>query len=371
MGVMKASSENRINDILKSAIDQNIVPYLVTDINGIIIYANNAMSLSTGYANEELTGQKTSLFKSGKHNTEFYKRMWTTILDGNFYTSRLINKRKDGTLYQLRINIQPIKIDGKIKFFLSREEDLSAIIELENKLIETQKLESVALMVSELSHDFNNFLTVVIGAIELIKDELDAKTVQYQLANELFKSAKEQANTIKQLLIFSRKSQILTNELDLNRLLTDIKPLIQSQITARIKLIYELDSNIYKIKSDEQLIKQAILNLTSNAKDSIESNGDIIIKTYNYTCDDEYHEPYHEGIYTVMEVIDSGKGLTEEASKHLFEPFFTTKPKGKGTGLGLSSVYGIVKNHGGYIYASNRKDSKGASFRIYLPAISK
>jgi len=359
----------KICQILKHAIDQTPVPYIITDDVGKILYVNDAVLNATGYTREELIGKKTSIFKSGKHNSEFYKKMWDTISKGNFFSSRMINKKKDGSFYQVRVNIQPIKIGDKVSFYLSREEDLTNIIELESKLIESQKLESVALMLGELSHDFNNFLTVIIGSLELIKDEMKQGSVYEQLLIEILKSAKDQANMIKQLLTFARKSVPVAKETDINNLLCEIKPLIQAQITSKNKLIYELSEDLKRANIDEQLIKQALLNLTANARDSIEGTGTIKIKTYNHKSNDEYTEPFHVGEYAVIEVLDNGKGLNDEALKHLFEPFFTTKPKGKGTGLGLSSVYGIVKNHNGYIYGSNRKDTSGASFRIYIPAI--
>lgn len=364
-------TKNETEEVLKAATDESPIPYFITDTNGIILYANKSLSNSTGYSLNELIGKKTSIFKSGKHNEEFYKKLWTTILEGKFFRTRIINKKKDGSLYQVMLTIQPVKINGEIKYFVAREEDLSFLIELENKLIESQKLESIALMVGELAHDFNNFLTVVIGAVELIKDELKPNTPIKQLAQELIKSAKSQAHTIKQLLIFARKNQPTLVETNINHTLIEIKSLIESQLTSQIKLEYDLCKNIKKVKIDEQQIKQAIFNITQNAKDAIgNTTGEVIIKTYNYTNSSEYTEPYHEGEYVVIEITDSGTGISEEVLKHLFEPFFTTKPKGKGTGLGLSSVYGIVKNHGGYVYASNRTDGKsGAVFRIYLPAL--
>ncbi|MCX7641110.1 MAG: ATP-binding protein [Elusimicrobiales bacterium] len=361
-----------IESIFKLAADNSIVPYFITDIEGKIIYANDALSKNTGYNLNEILGQKASIFKSGKHNEIFYKKMWDSILKGTFYRTRIINKRKDGNFYQVMLTIQPIKINGEIKYFLAREEDLTFLIELENKLIESQKLESIALMIGELSHDFNNFLTVVIGALDLIKDELKDGTSVKQLAEELTRSAKNQAHTIRQLLTFARKSQPNLTETDINNMLIEIKSLIESQLTVQIKLEYHLSPELKKTKVDEQQIKQAIFNITQNAKDAIgNTTGIVTIKTYNYQNLSEYNEPYHEGEYIVIEITDSGTGISEEALKHLFEPFFTTKPKGKGTGLGLSSVYGIVKNHGGYIYASNRTDGKqGAVFRIYLPALN-
>lgn len=369
--IMERLTENQIEKLFKIAADISFIPYFITDIEGRILYANEALSRLSGFSLDEIIGKKPSIFKSGKHNERFYQNLWNTILSGKFFRSRITNKKKDGTLYQVLLNIQPLSINGEIRYFVAREEDLTFLIELENKLIETQKMESIALMIGELAHDFNNFLTVVIGALELIKDELKDGSIAKQLAEELTKSAKNQAHTIKQLLIFARKNQPVLSAVNLNHLLLEIRSLIESQLTAQIKLEYELDENLKNVNVDEQQIKQVILNITQNAKDAIgDTTGVVKIKTYNYTNLTEYTEPYHEGEYAVIEITDSGTGIPEEVLKHLFEPFFTTKPKGKGTGLGLSSAYGIIKNHGGYIYASNRTDGKkGAVFRIYLPTI--
>ncbi len=365
-------SQEVIERILMLAADESSIPYFITDRDGKIIYANDALCKTTGYTKDEIIGSKPSLFKSNKHNDEFYRNLWNTILSGKFYRTRIVNKKKDGSLYHLLLTIQPVKIDGEIKFFVAQEEDLTPLIKLENKLIESQKLESIALMIGELAHDFNNFLTVIIGAIELIKDEINPSSSLKTLVEELSKSARNQAHTIKQLLIFARKSQPVLVETDINQMLCEIKSLIESQLTAQIKLEYDLDKNLKKVKIDEQQIKQAIFNITQNAKDAIgNTTGVVKVKTYNYTCNSEYTEPYHIGDYVVIEITDSGTGIKSEFLNHIFEPFFTTKEKGKGTGLGLSSVYGIVKNHGGYVYASNRTDGKsGAIFRIYLPALS-
>ncbi|MCX7905544.1 MAG: PAS domain S-box protein, partial [Elusimicrobiales bacterium] len=280
---MDKTSDLPIENILKLAADESIVPYFITDKEGKIIYANKALSKNTGYEINEITGKKTSIFKSGKHNEEFYKKLWSTILKGSFYRTRIINKKKDGTLYQVMLTIQPVKINEEIKYFVAREEDLTFLIELENKLIESQKLESIALMVGELSHDFNNFLTVVIGALDLIKDELKDGSSVKQLAEELTKSAKNQAHTIKQLLTFARKSQPNLAETDINNILVEIKSLIESQLTSQIKLEYYLAPELKKTKVDEQQIKQAILNITQNAKDAIgTTTGIVTIKTYNY-----------------------------------------------------------------------------------------
>lgn len=359
-----------IETVLKKAADNSPVPYFITDENGFIIYANKALSETTQYQLDEIIGKKPSLFKSGKHNSQFYQNLWNTIKKGNFYRARLINKKKDGTFYQILLTIQPVIVNEKERYFIAREEDLSQLIELERKLIESQKLEAIALMLGELAHNFNNFLTVIIGSIELIKDEIKNVSPVRTLVEEVGKSARNQANTIKQLLIFARKNKPEITETDLNKILTDIKTLIESQLTSQIKLEYELEPDLLKTRVDDQQIKQAIFNLTQNAKDAIgNTTGNVKIKTYNYVCSSEYQEPYHEGEYAVIEITDSGTGISQDVMKHMFEPFFTTKEKGKGTGLGLSSVYGIIKNHGGYVYASNRTDGKsGAVFRLYFPA---
>lgn len=362
-------TEISLEEILKAAFEQSHTPYIITDKDGKIIYVNDALIKISGYSKEELINNDPSLFKSGKHNKQFYQKMWETINSGKPYQTRITNKRKDGSEYQVMLTIQPVKINGEIKYFVAREEDISDLIKLENKLIETQKLESVAIMTGELAHNFNNLLTVIIGSTEMIMEKLPQDSVEYKLAQELLKSTKEQAKLIKELLVFARTSVEEHNRhlVELNTYLNNLKDFIQTQISSRIILKYELSSEPLHVKIDEQLMQQAILNITSNAKDAIRINGEIIVKTYRCVCDNELKEPYHTGTYAVIEILDNGEGIPQNVINHIFEPFFTTKEKGKGTGLGLSSTYGIVKNHGGYIYASNRTDTHGAVFRIYLP----
>ncbi len=358
--------EKNIKEVIFEAISQVDVPYFITDSSGTIIFTNSAFTVNTGYTFSEAVGQKPSILKSGKHNKDFYSNLWSTIKRGEKFRTRIIDKRKDGSLYTVLLTIQPVKIDGELSFFIAREENIDTIIQLENKLIESQKMESLATMTGELAHNFNNLLTVIIGSMELISEDLKKDTPAYKLATELLKGARKQSKVIKQLMIFSRKQNTEKKQANLNSIIGDILPLISSQIGSRIKVIFKPSENLRMCQVDENLIKQAILNLTSNAKDAIENTGEINISTYNFSQNSEEKEPYHIGEYSVIEITDDGSGIPENAIDHIFEPFYTTKPKGKGTGLGLSSVYGIIKNHSGYIYASN-VNPRGASFKIYLP----
>ncbi|GAB4028968.1 MAG: hypothetical protein Fur0012_02500 [Elusimicrobiota bacterium] len=359
-----------MSQIIFSAACQSDISYFVTDSEGRFLFVNSAFEKSTGYRSDEVLGKTPSIIKSGKHNRDFYQNLWYSIKKGEKFKSRIINRRKDGSLYTVMLSIQPVEMQGNIKYYVGREENIENIIQLENKLIESQKMESLATMTGELAHNFNNLLTVIIGSMELISDDLKKDSPTHKLAGELLKSAREQTKIIRQLMVFSRKQSAEKKQTDINDMLKDLLPLIQSQVGARIKVLLEPSKDLRHCEIDDSLIKQAVLNLTSNARDAIENTGIITISTYNYSAYSEEKEPYHSGDYSVIEVKDSGCGIPESAIEHIFEPFYTTKPRGKGTGLGLSSVYGIIKNHGGYIYASNLSP-KGASFRIYLPSLKK
>lgn len=364
--------KEELSKILCSAIRQADISYFITDKDGKIIFANPAFEKSTGYLFQEIEGKTPSVLRSGKHNKEFYQNLWGTIKKGEKFKSRIINKKKDATLYTVFLSIQPVIIDGEIEYFVGREENIDSLIQLESKLIESQKMESLATMTGELAHNFNNLLTVIIGSMELISEDLKDNSPTKKLAAELLRSAKEQSKTIKQLMVFARKQTVSAERkiCDLNETVKELLPLIESQVGAKIKVLFEPQEKSLFSEIDDSQIKQALLNLTSNAKDAIEGNGEIKIKTFFIKNSTEEQEPYHIGEYCVIEVQDNGTGIPEKDLDHIFEPFYTTKPKGKGTGLGLSSVYGILKNHGGYVYASNIKP-KGASFKIYLPRIIK
>lgn len=361
-------SNPAVANIVMQALRQTCEVFYLTDADGTIVYVNPAFEKLTGYSREEVLGKTARVLKSGEHSLEFYKAMWATLKSGQAWRGRLVNRRKDGSTYLDEQRICPIRDEqGRVAYFLSIRHDITRERQLEEQLNHSQKMESLGLLAGQLSHDFNNLLTVIIGSMELISEDLKPGTVGNKLASEILRSSKESANLIKQLLVFARRQESKPVELSLNEPIKEMKMLLDSLLGHNIATAYSLDENLSKTKLEPEQFKQAVMNMAVNSKDAMNGSGAIMLKTYNAGP-----EGLPPGVparaYSVLEFSDTGPGVPKEALSRIFEPFFTTKPKGKGTGLGLSSVYGIVSSSGGEVRVENRPNG-GAVFTLYFPSV--
>jgi len=356
-------------NILLESIDQTCESFFLTDQDGVILYVNPAFEELTGYSSAELIGKKPDILKSGEHPPEFYKEMWAAAKAGKRWSGRLVNRRKDGSLYNEEIRICPIKgPDGAVKYFLALRHDITKERELETQLNQSQRMESLGLLAGQIAHDFNNLLTVIIGSMELVEEDLTPGSVGAKLAHEILRSSKEHAAMIKQLMSFTRREDSAPVPLTLNEPIAELGILLDTLLGKMIQVEYDLAKDLKAVKIDPEQLKQALMNLAINAKDAIAATGTIRIVTRN-AGPGGLPPSVPPGHYAVLEVSDSGPGIPADILSRIFEPFFTTKPKGKGTGLGLSTVYGAVVQARGHIFAAN-KPGGGAIFTIYLPAIT-
>jgi len=363
---MKAKPE--VCDMLLKAIEQTCEVFFLTDLSGTIIYVNPAFEGLTGYSSEEVIGKNARILNSGENPPTLYREMWATIKEGKHWTGRLVNRRKDGTTYTDEQRICPLKdTDGKIHLFLATRRDITRDLQLESQLNQGQKMESLGLLAGQISHDFNNLLTVIIGSMELIEEDLKPESAGQRLAREILRSSKESAAMIKHLMMFARHSEGRSKAITLNEPLREMQVLFDGLLGKNVSVAYTLAPDLAKARLEPEQFKQAVLNLAVNAKDAMNGTGGIMIKTYN-AGPENIPPSLPEGPYAVFEISDTGPGIPKEALPRIFEPFFTTKPKGKGTGLGLSTVYGTVHQNGGNIFADNRPGG-GAVFTIYFPAL--
>ncbi|OGR62789.1 MAG: hypothetical protein A2X31_06670 [Elusimicrobia bacterium GWB2_63_22] len=353
--------------VVLESLEQTCETFFITDARGTIVYVNPAFEKLSGYSKQEALGKNASLLKSGEQSAEFYGEMWATLKAGKRWAGRLVNRRKDGTTYIDEQRICPIKdASGAIKYYLALRHDITRERELEDQLNQSQKMESLGLLAGQISHDFNNLLTIIIGSMELVSEDLKPGTVGHKLASEILRSSKESANLIKQLMVFARRQDATPALVSLNEPLKELKVLLDKLLGHNVKAAYSFDENLSKVRIEPEQFKQSVMNLAINAKDAMNGSGSVLLKTYNAGP-----EGLPAGVparaYAVFELSDTGPGIPKEILQKIFEPFFTTKPKGKGTGLGLSSVYGIVAQNGGYVLAAN-KPGGGAAFTIYFPA---
>ncbi len=262
---------------------------------------------------------------------------------------------------------------GDIIGTLSSGEDITENRRLEEQLFQSQKMEAIGRLAGGIAHDFNNALTAIMGYSDIIAKDAEVKDKHRSYIDEIKKSAERAATLTQQLLAFSRKQIMQPKVLNLNTMLKNTKNMLQRMIGEDITFRLQTATPIDMIKVDQGKIEQVVINLAVNARDAMPNGGILEVETKNIFLDHafcEMHKGANPGNYVLLSVHDTGKGIDNETMKHIFEPFFTTKEIGKGTGLGLATVYGIVRQSGGYIDVQSQEGS-GTTVAIYLPRVDK
>jgi len=242
---------------------------------------------------------------------------------------------------------------------------------LENQLLQARKMEAVGRLAGGVAHDFNNLLTIIKGYIEIALQRCLNQPALHSDIRRIEDAADRAVALVRQLLAFSRKQVLRPKVLDLNSIVVNLDELLRRLMSANIEMKTFVSKDLGAIKADPGQIEQVIMNLVVNARDALPDGGRIIIETSNVDLDSAYtldHAVVRPGPYVLLAVTDTGIGMTTDTVAHIFEPFYTTKESGRGTGLGLSTVYGIVKQSGGYIWVYS-EPGKGTTFKVYLPRV--
>jgi len=357
---------------LSCVVEQSPASVIITDLQGQIEYVNPKFTEVTGYSLEEVRGKNAWIPETGETLPEEYRKLWETITSEAEWHGVFHDKRKDGTLFWERASISPVRdTSGTITHFIAVKEDITDQKSLEDQLRQAQKMEAVGQLAGGIAHDFNNILTAVIGYAHMLKMKLkdDKKLGSY--ADNILSLSDRAANLTQSLLAFSRKQIINPRPVNLNEIIRTVEKLLSRIIGEDMQLKAVLSARDLIIMADHLQIEQVLMNLATNARDAMPEGGRLTIGTEDVDIDHEFikeHGYGTEGAYAVMSVTDSGAGMARETREKIFEPFFTTKETGKGTGLGLSMVYGIIKQHDGYINVYS-EPGEGTTFRIYLPLI--
>jgi PAS domain S-box-containing protein len=355
---------------LSAALEQAAEAVMITDTQGTILYVNPAFERITGYSRADVVGRNPRILKSGEQDVAFYAELWATIGAGEVWHGRLVNKRKDGTPYTVDTTITPVRDEGgRVVNYISLQRDVTRDLQLEEQYRQAQKMEAVGQLTAGIAHDFNNLLTAINGFAELMQYQSGRGSADEEMAGKILDAGQRAADLVRQLLAFSRKQVIKPQVMDLNRIVAELDKLLRRIIGEHIELTASLAPDLWLVKVDPAQIEQVIVNLAVNARDAMPGGGKLTIETANVLLDDAYagdHFEVQPGEYTLLAVSDTGVGMSQEVKAHLFEPFFTTKERDKGTGLGLSTVYGIVKQSQGHIWAYS-EEGAGTTFKIYLP----
>jgi two-component system, cell cycle sensor histidine kinase and response regulator CckA len=280
--------------------------------------------------------------------------------------------RRSGEIIRVRLSGRTLTDQqGVVQGFEFIAEDVTERRALEAQLRQAQKIEAIGQLASGLAHEFNNFLGIILGYSELMSEEAgENERLRRQIA-EIKAATQRAASLTRQLLAFGRKQLLEPKVLDLNSAIGETQKLLHRLVPANIDVVPVLSSTIGQVKVDPGQVQQILINLVVNARDAMPKGGKVVIETGNADLNEaqaSQHVGMRPGRYVMLSVSDTGGGMDDETSSHIFEPFFTTKKPGKGTGLGLSTVYGIVKQSGGYITVETAV-GKGTTFRIYLPLV--
>jgi two-component system cell cycle sensor histidine kinase/response regulator CckA len=358
----------------RSVIENAPYGIYVADEAGHLLRVNPALQKMLGYDSQaEL--EKLTLARDVYTDSSLHRRIFeTAAAQKSFKDLEVEWKRKDGRIARARCSGLLVREPDEGKTYIEVfAEDVTETRSLERQLQVAQKMEAVGRLSGGIAHDFNNLLSVIIGYSQVLKKRLDETNPLREHAEEIEKAGQRAAALTRQLLAFSRQQVLSPAPLSLNALITDLGKMIPRLIGEDIELLLQLDPAIGSVVADPGQIEQVVMNLVVNARDAMPNGGKLSIETANVILDETFtnhHPGSRAGRYVVLAVTDTGTGMSPQTLAHIFEPFFTTKEAGKGTGLGLATVYGVVKQSGGYIWVDSEV-GRGSSFRTYLPQVEK
>ncbi len=359
-GIIRDITERRRAEeqiyMLSQAIEQSSCGILVTDEKGIIEYVNPKFSQITGYTFEEAIGENPRILKSGKQSPEIYKEMWETITSGNEWRGEFYNRKKNGKFYWEYISISPITNDkGVVTNFIGIKENITRLKRIEDELRISHQMSSIGRLSASVFHEILNPVNIISGHTQLLlmqaekgsNTEKDLQSIQCEI-NRI-------VNITDNLLKFSQKEDVKTEEVEVNDLLENVLTLIKPELDLkRIKHITKFEKNLPDVLAHGSELREAFLKLITNSIEAMPDGGTLTVKTQV------------KRNFVEISFEDTGCGIAKKNIDRIFEPFFSTKKEIKGVGLGLSSSYAIIEGYGGRISVES-EEGKGTMFVIDLP----
>jgi PAS domain S-box-containing protein len=354
--------------------------YYEVDLRGHIVFCNESLCRILGYSKDEVKGKYYGESVDAENKKKLYEAFNNVFRQGG--TSKLLDseiRRKDGTVRHVETSISLIKgpdnaptgFRGLVRDITERKLNEDAHKKIEEQLLHSQKMEAIGTLAGGIAHDFNNILMNIQGNVSIMMMDIDPSDPFYENLKKIEVSVESAAGLTRQILGFARGGKYYPKDTDLNDLVEKSAWLF-SRARKEINIQTRLQEGVWSVKVDQSQMEQVFLNIYVNAWQAMPLGGSIYIAINNVVIDETYiaNFPVQLGRYVRISITDTGVGMDEDTRRRVFDPFFTTREIGRGTGLGLASVYGIIKNHGGFINVYSEK-GKGSTFNIYLPVYEK
>jgi two-component system cell cycle sensor histidine kinase/response regulator CckA len=364
------ASEDRYRTLFDCAPDGIVI----ANRESYYLDANASMCTMLGYTRDELIGMHASDIVAPTEAGHIGLALKTIDATSEYHREWQL-RRKDGTIFPADVQAS-VTPDGNVMAIVrdvsERNRAIEAVSVLEQQYQQAQKMEAVGQLAGGVAHDFNNLLTAILGFGRLVLDTFPPDDQRRGDVEQIIQAGDRASALTRQLLAFSRKEMVQPVAMNLNELIVDTHKMVRRLIGEDIEVQLRLADDLGAVQADPGQVDQILVNLAVNARDAMPDGGRLTIETANVELDASFgstHGPVEPGPYVMLAVADTGTGMTEDTRRRLFEPFFTTKARGKGTGLGLSTVFGIVKQNGGFLYVYS-EPGQGAIFKIYFPRLA-
>jgi len=364
---------------LAAAVDEAAESIIVTDPGGEIVYVNPAFEKMTGYAEDEIVGEKPGILQSGKHDEDFYADLWKTISSGESWRGRFTNRRKDGALFEEEAVISPVRDEtGKTVNYVAVKRDVTQEMELQNQLRHSQKMDALGELAGGVAHDFTNMLVVILGRAQIAKSKVASSSDIHDDLDEIIQAGNKLSVLTGELLAFAHKAPISLKNVNLNKAIKGVEGLLNRTVGKKVDLTINATDAPLLVNIDSAQIEQAIVHFAINARDAMPDGGRLVIETSWLELseteavqlqDKTGSSQAQAGKYATVSVSDTGVGMSKEVASRIFDPFFSTKRGKQSAGLGMSTAYGIIAQHEGCITVYSHP-GRGTTLTIFLPLLA-
>jgi two-component system cell cycle sensor histidine kinase/response regulator CckA len=362
--------ELRVRERLTAAIEQAGEMVVVTDTQGTILYVNPAFETITGYSRDEALGQNPRLLKSGRQDASVYSQLWAAVTSGHTWRGRLVNRKKNGTLYTEESTIAPVRdADGVVSSFVAVKRDVSREVEVAAQLLQAQKMEGLGRIAGGVAHDFNNLLSLILNYTAFAMDEVAGQTQVQDYLTEVRSAANRAANLTSRLQSLGRRRTGQPRLLHLHAELAQLDGKILQLLGPAIEFVKTPASDLGWAEADPSQLAQLILGLVANARDAMPDGGRLDLESSYMEVPADTgvaHGDLQPGPYAVLVFRDTGAGMDEATMARIFDPFYVVPGTHRSDGMALASAYGIAKQSGGTILVESVL-GEGTTFRVCLP----